>query len=469
MNQSSSLSILELVGHEQETNLIEIENKDANCRLRNGLNEDCLVEIFKYLDTKDLFNLGLMNNYYQQIINEYVIPKCHLKLYGKFINPYNNNIVAVLRMYGKNVKYLEIYDLWNVSSLYLCIIAYCSIDHLQSLTLHFDDDTFGCTIFPNPELLANMIPYFRQIKMLDLRLPGQMYDFLPVIEPSEALQILKLDRSSNNILKNPRISISELHLGSLREYYVDCRNIFQFIIQRRPQLKCFSTTKTFEIGDLNFLGGILADYCGDSIKSFQDVSEDYHMTRRIGNYSKYEYTLIEAMVRYSFLSYFNCLKELTITTMFNFRDLYRFLPDLAKIDKLEKLDIRMLSVTTEKSILKWKLHERHTFLFEPEILKTFTNLKKISFELPKYFRDMNFFIKYISKLMPEIQTIYIRKCLNKKCLEILKLFPKLRKIYINRLLVEPRNIVNLESIVAQCENHGKIQIFPSCAFEFEYL
>lgn len=92
-----------------------------------------------------------------------------------------------------------------MSSLYECIIAFCSIDHLESLTLHFNDNKFGYIVFPESELLANMIPYFRQVKMLNICLPGPMFDILPLIEPPKALRILKLDRSSNNILMSPRL------------------------------------------------------------------------------------------------------------------------------------------------------------------------------------------------------------------------------------------------------------------------
>lgn len=182
-----------------------------------------------------------MNRYYQHIIYEYVIDKCHLKLCGSFINPNNDNIESVLKMYGIKVKWLKIYDLWNVASLYRCILAYCSTDYLKSLTLHFEEDIENIiVVFPSSKQLAKLKPYFRQIKMWDLRFERNHFDFLTVIEPPEALRILKLDRSSNYFLEYAGISIlTELHLGSFRDYFSDCSNLFQFMSQRRPRTETF--------------------------------------------------------------------------------------------------------------------------------------------------------------------------------------------------------------------------------------
>lgn len=464
MNQYNILTngTIEIPGYRgtlRGTTLKEVD--DANCRLRNGLNVECLAKIFQYLQTKDLFNLGLMSSYYQHIIYEYVINKFHLKLCGSSINPYDNNIEAVLKMYGRKVKWLEIYDLCNVDLLNRCILAYCSTDYLKCLTLHFEGQGIFREVFPSTVQLALLFPYFRQIKMLDVRFPeGNLYYCLLVVKRLEALRILKLDRSSIEILKYAGISmLTELHLGRLLNYFSDCSNLFLFLSELRPQLKHFSNTRTFEITELRIVGQILAKNCSDSIEIFQDVPG------RIGKYTRKTYSLRRAMTRYYFLPRFNNLKELTIATMFNYRDLYGTLLDMTKIDKLEKLDIRMQSVTTESEISKWK-----KWVFnEPKDLRTFTNLKMVSFEFPEYYEEMDFFIKYISKLMPAVETIYIRKCLNSQCLDILKLFPKLRKLYVNRVLVHAEMIINLNSTVAQCKHHDKIQIYPDCTFEFGYL
>lgn len=54
-----------------------MEDIDANCRLRNGLNVHCLAHIFQYLDSADLYTLGEMAKAYKHIINEFVIRKMY--------------------------------------------------------------------------------------------------------------------------------------------------------------------------------------------------------------------------------------------------------------------------------------------------------------------------------------------------------------------------------------------------------
>lgn len=39
-------------------------DKDANCRLRHGLNVHCFAHIFQYIDSADLYTVGGMNEFY---------------------------------------------------------------------------------------------------------------------------------------------------------------------------------------------------------------------------------------------------------------------------------------------------------------------------------------------------------------------------------------------------------------------
>lgn len=50
------------------------EDLDSNCRLKNGLNVHCLTHIFQYLDSDDLNSVGCINRFYEQIINDFLIP-----------------------------------------------------------------------------------------------------------------------------------------------------------------------------------------------------------------------------------------------------------------------------------------------------------------------------------------------------------------------------------------------------------
>lgn len=48
---------------EPSTSQQVIEDKDAHCRLRHGLNVHCLAQIFQHLNTKDLYEVGGMNEF----------------------------------------------------------------------------------------------------------------------------------------------------------------------------------------------------------------------------------------------------------------------------------------------------------------------------------------------------------------------------------------------------------------------
>lgn len=63
---------------EQKSN--DDENGDGDgvlgtCRLRHGLNDDCLCEIFNYLGVYDLIQLCELDIYYQNLITKWIIGK----------------------------------------------------------------------------------------------------------------------------------------------------------------------------------------------------------------------------------------------------------------------------------------------------------------------------------------------------------------------------------------------------------
>lgn len=75
---------------------------DWNCRLRHGLNVDCLAHIFQYENSSDLYRTCEMNGFYRQIINELVIPKHEVNfndLDKRHITP-----SQIFEKYGSNIK-----------------------------------------------------------------------------------------------------------------------------------------------------------------------------------------------------------------------------------------------------------------------------------------------------------------------------------------------------------------------------
>lgn len=79
------------------------KDKDANCRLRHGLNVHCLALIFQYLGIQDLYEVGEMNEFYKEIIKDLVIGKYYINcnLLGNLIS-----IRQLFERYGSSGKFI---------------------------------------------------------------------------------------------------------------------------------------------------------------------------------------------------------------------------------------------------------------------------------------------------------------------------------------------------------------------------
>lgn len=90
---------------------------DENSRLRR-LNVHCLVHIFQYLSTGDLLTLSEMNEFYNQIILNFVIPKHNVTLICK----------QVFKKYETNIRKISVSE-----DEFRTITQYCSMDQLKSV------------------------------------------------------------------------------------------------------------------------------------------------------------------------------------------------------------------------------------------------------------------------------------------------------------------------------------------------
>lgn len=83
---------------------IKLEDKDANCRLRHELNVHCLAHIFQYLNSADLYRVGGMNEFYNGIINDLVIPK-HKVDFGQLCRQ-GITIPEMFERYGTKIQWI---------------------------------------------------------------------------------------------------------------------------------------------------------------------------------------------------------------------------------------------------------------------------------------------------------------------------------------------------------------------------
>lgn len=167
--------------------------KDESCRLQNGLNIDCLIGIFEKLETDDLIELGTMNSYYKEIINNYVIRKHLVKLLSyrssKKPSEYSTKYGPLFQMYGKRITKVNFVGYSTcLTGLFDLIIQYCSKDQLKVIDLQLND--IHCSIAKSS--IKNIKQYFRKVENFTLNCIRIQKRFLPLLKASKVLRSLKL-------------------------------------------------------------------------------------------------------------------------------------------------------------------------------------------------------------------------------------------------------------------------------------
>lgn len=117
-----------------DTKTQPIEDPDVNNRLRYGLNIDCLARIFQYLNSRDLWILGGMNEHFKELINDLVIPTYKL-------NVFESDNPELFARHGKSIRKFFI-----VKSYDECIDTleqinhHCAVDQLNHTEFEIDEN-----------------------------------------------------------------------------------------------------------------------------------------------------------------------------------------------------------------------------------------------------------------------------------------------------------------------------------------
>lgn len=113
---------------------------DQDCRLTVGLNTDCLVEVFKKLPVNDLITLSVSNEYFKQVIHNYVIHKKQIDFKEKSKVPYS----TILGLFGNRIRNLRFTGNSHEFDRFLNqITQYCSgnkLEKVEAAILHLRND-----------------------------------------------------------------------------------------------------------------------------------------------------------------------------------------------------------------------------------------------------------------------------------------------------------------------------------------
>lgn len=299
---------------------MKIEDPDTNSRLKYNLNAHCLVEIFKYLNSKDLWTLGSMNALYKQIINDLVIQKYKVK--GSTYN--DPSVNKIWRRHGKQIKRFQFAGGMSECNKFLqTFIRHCDEDQLKVAEFYINE--------PNAkkqkqiiDLSMNHLQKVESFSIRVLKLRPSSYITFPRFE---ALRVLSLYYISlpTNFDWLALVNLIELEL-------VEClfkEQNFYYFIRKRPKLKRFVYMN--RINDVKAIGKEMTKYSGDHMRSFHDfINTNAVALNRETDFRE----------KYNFLAGFKHLKEVTVSPMLICPcDIVQALRLLAENDTLEKLSI----------------------------------------------------------------------------------------------------------------------------------
>lgn len=376
-----------------------VTDPDVDCRLRHGLNFHCLAHIFQYLDTRDLFTLGEMNEFYEQIINNFIISN-HNVNFLDFRTA--DQAIAFCRKHGTQIR--SVHNVQLLHSDIRLIANHCSIGQLKSVN-----------IFSNQRLPFAQLPIqFRDIQSFHLRgVSHNGHSFNANF--SNNLHCLKL----YHIPLHWRFDWTELmNLTELRLDSVLGINDLKFIefARRRPKLKRFYLQKSLEHARSEVYKA-LARYCGDQIEVLHDRIDGKEIKKN----------------SYDFLSGMKNLKEMGFLKSNSCsRNLIYAIQRLAENDTIERLVIHAISFCVCRVPPEPKIY-----------LKPFTKLKTIRIHTGYYNRHgsnrlrgdcdrMDLLIKYSAEMLSNVQAVEVIIDSHFRDLDILKFVPKLRVLYVIR-------------------------------------
>lgn len=415
-----------------------IENQDRNCRLRHGLNANCLARIFQYLDIMDLYTVGEMNVVYNQIIKDLVIPKHDVNLTQLFsrniANPFIERYGTKIRKFYFINDNKDEFETLNqqLNHLNQLVTQHCSIDQLRDVTFFlWEANQLNNIDFENidvdglrrlflggeEEEIINFPSYFQRVERFWFSWNG-LKKMRITVSLTECLRHLHL----GEVILDPKfdwiklVNLTELSLLQVRGINSD--NFIEFLRQR-PNLEVFVHNNSFENSTVQNIFDAMGTYCGDKVRSFSNQDN-----------------VLDRQDYYNFLSKFKKLKNVNLNTIHMCcSDLIDPIKRMAENNTIESLGISYFA-----------LHNGHDanciFQRQPNHegldMKYFKNLKEISvsmrvFQLniqPEQCDAMKLFNVYSSQILLNVERLTIRST-TVPIFELIKYVPKLRELILN--------------------------------------
>ncbi|XP_055306023.1 uncharacterized protein LOC129570445 [Sitodiplosis mosellana] len=307
----------------------------ATCRLRHGLNDDCLCEVFKFLAVYDLIQLCELDIYFQNLITKWVIGK-KLINFTKMDPCWTTN--KIFQIFGKSMRKIKIAEentLGCFEKFLSFVKQYCAIGGLTDVELRFSEPTAPQAI------IDQSMPHFanlRQLVLNDNYTRVWYKEFLAGIAVT-ATNLTHLTLEGVNVsgewLTNvgmQNLKELRLHASKRRSMNIQTNELAVFL-RSKPKLEIFSHIGTSDITDVI---DSLTESC-PKLKSFADFHlNNPHDIRTVTNINA------QMMHRYTFVRQFTGVTTLGLTSYTQCgSDVYYPLIKLAVQNRVEALKIYM--------------------------------------------------------------------------------------------------------------------------------
>lgn len=412
------------------------KDPDANSRLRNGLNPDCLVKVFENLAISDLIRLSRMNKYYKQIIRDRVIHKMMPVFGGERATIFDELDMIIEKRdlryffltFGKYLRKFHFDGNYEDFQRFLQYIAqYCSREQLKEIQLSHSLN-YGDSNLPR---IPDAFNHFHNVKKFYVLYSGISRNWqkihnisLSLLGNAIQLQSLRLNRypaqhiNLKFLQENRLPNLTELHLTGAMVRNVQCLLDF---MKRKPRLKRFINEKSLGPDDIELVGAALAKYCRETLHTFCNIHNEYSSKRHRNENG------------FKFLSEFENLKNVTLTSHCPYAsELYYPLIELAKRNTLEKLGIcsASLGFGSTSIILENKMRIA---------LNTFTKLKSLSIFIygvscKEISIEKHFLFNNAKQLLSNIETLELAGRMYRfDPSQLVRLMPNLRRFSIQNL------------------------------------
>lgn len=385
----------------------KIQDKDADCRLKNGLNPDCLALIFQYIGTDDLWTLSNMNDHFKQIINDLVFPDYILDGTPSLIN-------NMLLIHGTKIKKIHFHGDSNELNLLLeKIRIYCAIDQLKELELKIippdgKDEEDHDHIYISSDYLSKLETF--GIYFMNYATEPDCV----VLLQFESLRTLKLNKVRLN-WDFDWTSMQNLNELELIKVIGINENLFIHLLHQRPQLKRIVHFYSFR--NIQTIGKELAAFCGDHIIEHHDLGRGQLNIPHWDHFNENSYfSGLKNLKKMTLVSITQCACDLTIS-----------MDQLANRNALEELTIIQN--------MRCELLSKLCFSMVSRTLnaETFSNLKVIRVHVINSYnscRHERLLIKFSSRILLNVQSVSLSGREGLYDFEFLKCVPKLKKLSI---------------------------------------